>query len=145
MNNLSWLIYWADTLPHLANLICGLSVIVCVLSAIIFFIGLTGCFGGESIYHANLGRSHLYKTEADLAPRFRKVWPITIVACLFWTASFLVPEKETFYLIAASQAGEKAAETPEFAKVRSVINKWLDDNADTKSSNAAEVIKPEGK
>jgi hypothetical protein len=46
---------------------------------------------------------------------------------LLWGGSFLGPSKDTFYLIAASEAGEQTLNTPEVSKARIVINKWLDD------------------
>lgn len=56
-----------------------------------------------------------------------------------WGGSFLVPSKDTFYLIAASEAGEQSLQTPEFGKVRQVINKWLDGQLhDEPASNSTE-------
>lgn len=37
-----------------------------------------------------------------------------------------IPSKETFYLIAASEMGNKAVQTPEFDKIRKIVDKFLD-------------------
>lgn len=127
MNNLSWLIYWADAAPNVAQALCVISALTFLASTFFVVVGFTGCFGDEAKVcdekHYNWGD---YKYAATLAPRCRKLWPLPVVCLLVWSATFLVPSKDTFYLIAASEIGEQAIETPEFTKVRAVINKWLD-------------------
>ena len=52
------------------------------------------------------------------------------IAGLLLTAP--IPSKETIYMIAASEVGEEALATPEVAKIRMLINKYLDEqNAET--------------
>lgn len=116
MNKLSWLIYWADAAPHISEFICIIGFMIFIISLFLVFVGLIGCGGDEA-------RGEKYAVE--IAPRFRKLWPLTLVAFLMWGGSFLVPSKDTFYLIAASEAGERAMQTPEFVKVRQVLNHWL--------------------
>lgn len=117
MNKLSWLIYWADALPSIATWLCFVSFSGFAVFSVIAMLGVTNFFGdGDDSPELS-----------ETAKRFRKVWFVPIIFFFLWGASFLVPEKETFYMIAASEAGEQAVQTPEFTKVRQVINKWLDD------------------
>lgn len=148
MNNLSWLIYWADTLPHVSTWLC-------VVSFLLFCLGAAAIGAGYGIISdsSNINRRFDYnqdswttseKTDTDqykLGVSIRRVgFVLTPLFFVLWGASFLVPSKDTFYLIAASEAGEQAIQTPEFTKVRRVLNNWLDDqlkDEPKKSSNAS--------
>lgn len=140
MNSLSWLIYWADTAPSLAMFVSFLSFFGFLVSCVLLAINITE--GSETrgswieeydpVDDKNKSRN-VYK-YTDSARIAQKLWFSRLTVPLFlilWGASFLVPSKDTFYLIAASQAGEDAIKTPEFTKVRSVINKWLDNQLST--------------
>lgn len=116
MNQLSWLLYWADVLPHLAVVVCVVSVIGIIISGIFTLFFLTQGFGE-------------WTHDPDYCNRFR-LFPYLVGLFVFLAVvSNIVPSKGTFYLIAASEAGEQALKTPEVSKVRAVINKWLDDAA----------------
>lgn len=146
MNELSWLIYFADVLPNVATAITVLSVIASVGSAIVLAVYLTHI--GET------EKDWVYTTDPVTNKETKEVVRIptssalsvkslaftrftTPLFVLIFCLSFVVPSKETFYMIAASQGGERAMQTPEFAKVRSVINKWLDkENAPVSQGNS---------
>lgn len=128
MNDLSWLIYWADAAPNLSTFVAITSFLLFVASLILLGINI---FGSEQTRRDwdEEGQDRIYKYSDD-ARVCQKLWFARILAPLFfvlWGASFLVPSKDTFYMIAASEAGEEAVQTPEFTKVRKVLNKWLDD------------------
>ena|ERR1044072_2167488 len=133
MNNLSWILYWADAAPAVSRFIAILGFMIFVASLFLGLLGWTGFFGDEvkakksDEAGGNVYDFDRYGYSLEMAPRFRKLWPITLIAFLLWGGSFLVPSKDTFYMIAASEAGEQAIQTPEFTKVRGVLNKWLDD------------------
>lgn len=152
MNALSWLLYWADVLPSLSTFVCIISfLLVC---AGLFCTGVRiSCLADKAAVDAfdadvtaweaespstrghrpyTYGReiSAEMRSNASYAKSFWFAPYLAVVAFLSWGASFLVPEKDTFYLIAASEAGEVALRTPEAAKVRAVINKWLDEQAE---------------
>jgi len=140
MNSLSWLLYWADVLPALSRWMCAVCFLLFAAFSIILFLGVTDFFGDatEKVTRYDAKAGDYVETEflknpkfAAIATRFRKIGLLAPVFFLLWGASFMVPEKETFYLIAGSEAGERAIQTPEFDKVRKVINKYLDDNLDT--------------
>jgi len=114
MNNLSWLLYWADVLPRIRGTICVFSVITLVLAGLIT---LVSCVINERLY----------------LPRFT-FWAMPIAIISITLTSF-IPSKNTFYLIAGSEIGEQVAKTPEFDKIRKVINNWLDEQ--TKENSQA--------
>lgn len=110
MNNLSWLIYFADVLP-------GFGLTLAVLSLISLII-----FGTVLLVLAMAG-------EWSKASPYWKWIFVPIVGLLL---AVPIPAKETIYMIAASEVGEEALATPEVAKIRMLINKYLDEqNAET--------------
>lgn len=117
MNQLSWLLYWADTLPSLATGIGAVATVGSIAAAITLVVHVvTGGFAKAGDPDAK---------AAHEATRFaRWLAPLMIVLGL---SSHLVPEKETFYLIAGSEMGETAINTPEFQKIRKVVNTYLDE------------------
>lgn len=121
MNSLSWLLYWADTLPSLATAIG----VVCTLAALATGVTLI----------ANIVSTCSMEYEGDDAEKISKgtmfsrwLLPLLVTVALL---THLVPEKQTFYLIAGSEMGQQALSTPEFEKIRKVINTYLDDALDT--------------
>jgi len=135
MNSLSWLLYWADVLPSLSSWLAFLSFLLFVIFALAIGLGYGMMSDAGEIQKkwdderhemvkCLVGETPLYKTGRSIRLFGFMFCPLFFV---LWGASFLVPEKETFYLIAGSEAGERALQTPEFGKVRAVINKYLDD------------------
>lgn len=103
MNNLSWMLYLADVLPSFAGALGA----VCVITIIGYCIARIVCIADRFEW------------------RFAGYWlPTAALATALVTA--LVPSREAIYLIAASEAGEQALESPEMQKARKVINNWLD-------------------
>ena len=149
MNSLSWLLYWADVLPSLSSFICFLSFLLFVVSiaGTIAYLVFSGSLRKIQLYekaldawktdnpetrgHApsqwDFGFNRDEASDAAFVPSLRFFPYMATLFFIMWGASFLVPSKDTFYLIAASEAGEQAIQTPEFNKVRKVINGWLDD------------------
>lgn len=133
MNDLSWLIYWADAAPNLSTFVAIASFLLFVASLVLLGINLSGSEETRRDWNGS-DQEWVYK-YSDAARVCQKLWFAKILAPLFfvlWGASFLVPSKDTFYMIAASEAGEEAVQTPEFTKVRKVLNKWLDDQLSDK-------------
>lgn len=133
MNQLSWLLYWADVLPSLSAFIAVLMFFGCGASVILLVFHFVG--GEETRGYKFDGTDPRYM-EPDLhkytddARTCQKLWwaKLSLPICfILWGSAFLIPDKDTFYMIAASEAGEQAVQTPEFAKIRGVINKWLDE------------------
>jgi len=122
MNNLSWLLYWADVLPSLATTICVISILGTIISGYFTLIYFTAGFGDWTHDQQYLAR---FRFSPHLAGLF-------LFLAVF---SNIVPSKDTFYLIASSEAGEQALKTPEVTKVRQVINKWLDEQVKSRKSD----------
>jgi hypothetical protein len=104
MNELSWIIYLANTLPNFASalgILFGMSAFVYALAFIVLSLA------SEDWY-----RFKLYRTY--IIPFFLVIFAISFTN--------LVPKKEAFYLIAASEMGERAIKTEEFKKLTEIIN-----------------------
>jgi len=125
MNKLSWLLYWADTLPSLSAA-TGITSFVVVLACSIMFVLRIMWKTDEPEEYEKAGR------PLDIIK-----W-LTPVAFLGLLLSSLVPEKDTFYMIAASEVGEEALQAPEVGKVRKVINNWLDEQVKTENKETAQ-------
>ena len=110
MNHLSWLLYWADTLPSLGTRIGFISVLAGIPVIII------ACFH----FGLKISEDKDYDNGLSFAPR----WLAGCVATFLLTS--FIPSQNTLYLIAASQAGEQVTQTPEFSKIRQIVNKYLD-------------------
>jgi hypothetical protein len=116
MNDLSWLLFWADVAPQVANALCFAAFILFIPVVFMYFIGMTDCF------------QSVLKEDKLLAARFRKLWWAVILLPLLWVLSFLVPDDpKTYYAIAASEMGEEVLKTPEIGKARQALNNWLDE------------------
>lgn len=110
MNDLSWMLYWADVLPSLAGGVVFISFLGGVISLVCGIIAV----------------SSAYDDEPDVCRVLKHgfwLFPLFIVFAL--SANF-VPSKDTFYAIAASEAGEELLKTSEVGKARAALNKWLD-------------------
>lgn len=112
MNKLSWLLYWADTLPSLVH---GVGKVFTFLGIQSFFVLVIHLVVSSDVSYCDAGR-----------PLKFALWTLPLCILLALSCN-LVPSKDTFYMIAASEAGEAAIQTPEFTKTRQLINKWLDE------------------
>ena len=126
MNHLSWLIYWANTLPNLASAIGVVATLLSAAFSIAVFIRILAISGGESD-----AKGYIHATR--FLPYF------TPIVMLIGLASSLVPDKEAFYLIAASEMGQTVTETPEFSKLRTILNNILDEQVENTKSNRKEA------
>lgn len=124
MNDLSWILYWADALPSLALFVCMISFSI---AAICFYFSIDYFSYKNETWGKDENGQEKYTPKAQAV---QALWwaPYALLAALVLCgASFMVPSRNTFYLIAASEMGEEAVKTPEFAKLRGVVNKFLDD------------------
>lgn len=135
MNNLSWFLYWANVAPHLSSWVIVISMLFCVA-------GGYGCIIYFFLREETREKRHWETTDDPLfkyTDTARKVQSLKF--CLWFTplmlfvsgCACLVPSKDTFYLIAASEIGGDATKTPEFLKVKKVVNKFLDEQLVDKS------------
>ena len=108
MNNLSYILYFAEALPMVASniqLVLILAVFAYLAYATIFMI--LKADGTDS--YARIYDKEKYKKWSDSYPVF-SWWAAAVVIFLFLLTS-LVPSKETIYLIAASEVGEVAVKS----------------------------------
>ena len=135
MNNLSWLLYWADVLPSLSSLLSGVFGLLFFGSCGVFFFYVVA--SEDTNEKAPNGKNwwecteeemlRFYSNEARVAMKCWHVKYLCPILFFLWSACFLVPSKDTFYMIAASEAGGEVVQSPEFVKIRAVINQYLDD------------------
>lgn len=119
MNNLSWIIYLADVLPSMAEFVFVVSLVACFITGFFSVLYFTAGFGE-------------WTDNIDYINRFKYFPHFSVVLFVVMVLCNLTPNKETFYMIAASESGEQVLKTPEATKLRAVINKWLDDQVSEK-------------
>lgn len=114
MNNLSWILYFADV----AGKIGGAST---VLSALL---GLAS-IGGAIIVVGTRVENDNPKYHASM---WMLVAPVSLLV-VFLSIAVVTPSKDTIYLIAGSEIGETVVKTPEaqqmFSDIREVIQSQL--------------------
>jgi hypothetical protein len=103
MNNLSWLIYFADTLDSL-NVLAGLTLFVAALLCL-FSIGVA-VVNGEGVWR-----------------HFPKAFYVVVGSAL---VAILTPSSTTIYAIAASEMGESALKSATGGKAIKALNAWFD-------------------
>ena len=119
MNTLSWLIYAADVLPSVGTFMGIIGGILLVFLAVWAFF-LAGPM-------ASMERQ---ETANDLRSFSLKLVKLMWLPGVVLMTSFLIPETDTIYMIAASEFGEQVATTPEaqdvFDKLQTIMSIQLD-------------------
>lgn len=129
MNNLSILLYLAETLGSLGTAMTVFGVVGLILVGGTLFASTIEMSAqsrynnknretGEIMYDKDYLNAKRWKDTA-----LRWLW---LPVVLFFV-SMLMPSRETIYMIAASEIGEEAIQTPEFAKMRKMLNQYLDE------------------
>ena len=120
MNNLSWMLYAADTLPRFADLLFGFAGLVMLFLVVVVITKEVGYAESRGLHTSHPD----YYPEPSEPPRrfFVKVFSTCIIVLLL---SALIPSKETVYLIAGSEAGEMVLETPESQEILDDIHKVI--------------------
>ena len=106
MNNLSWLIYLASVVPNLSGFIITIMIVV---SAALSFWALAVAMHNDD-YRAE---------EVWEYPKFKVFIPLIFLLGLI---ASLIPDKQTIYLIAGSEAGEYVVNTPEAQEIMNDIH-----------------------
>lgn len=109
MNDLSWMLYWADMVPSLGRF-CGI-------------VGL-GFLLTRALWFARNAWLEDFASGRGIGPAPK--WLIPVALGLMLTATIL-PSRDTFYAIAASEMGEEALQSPIATKAGKALEKWLDD------------------
>ena len=118
MNSLSWLLYFADVLPGISTT----AGFILTLATLVFFATAIG-------YNiANLDESVTEDTRKFANRLFRNNIFVMVIAAIPF---LFIPSKETFYLIAGSEAGEYVVTTPDgkeiLGDIKDVIKAQLED------------------
>lgn len=108
MNSLSWLIYGAEVIPSIGNL----AGVVGAISGL-GWIALNGITAIARGHHNDMSR--YYKGDPIKGVRrehgfvMPRLWILPVVVLAVAT---VIPSKQTIYMIAASEMGQKVYETP---------------------------------
>jgi len=122
MNDLSWFLYLAGTLPQLSTAIGVLSGVATVIFGCVFLIYI------------------IDKVEDGICWEIVQPWRFAWLWCAtLFVATFLVPDKETFYAIAASEMGEEVINSKIGGKAQQALEEWLDRQIEENSPTAKET------
>lgn len=116
MNNLSLLLYLADVVGSL-DLFLGFVAFIATAAGVIFLIICVVITCEDAWDIEDNGK--MMK-----ALGLKAILPLLLVG---WVGGAVVPSEKTVYMIAGSQMGEQALATPEFNKLRGILNKYLDE------------------
>ncbi len=112
LNDLSWFLYLADVLPRFADAWRGFCMVAGIITVIMAFIHTCVYFeqskGSRQGLHPWIG------------------WAALVFIAFTSTFSFIIPSKDTFYLIAGSEAGEIAVESERGQELMNKVNAVLD-------------------
>lgn len=110
MNNLSWFLYFADTLPRIGSLAFFIAVIFGLLSIVY---AMASWFAEDGDKDAR---------DFVTIPLAKHSLLVFVLACAI---AVFTPSKETIYLVAGSEAGEFVVNTPEAKAILSDIQEVI--------------------
>lgn len=111
MNDLSWMLYWADVAGGVGGFLGVVGGFVLICSTVAFL--------PLSVHREDMCEE-TYDNGIGLAIRGVVIGLIAVTIALF------VPAKSTIYAIAASEMGEEALNTETGGKAVKALNAWLD-------------------
>ncbi len=121
MNNLSWFLYIADVLYQQGTFLA----LLCVITPPIYLLSrLISRLSAENITHRD-GPAAIKRAEEEKARPFITTYKFFTYPLIGLFLLFFVPNKDTFYLIAASEAGEMVVNTPEAQEIMSSLQEIL--------------------
>ncbi len=121
MNNLSLFLYLADVIYQVGTFL----MVVCVLCPSVYVVHRLACKIWADTSHNSYKDEVSKLAEAEILRPFITTYKPFIFAFVGIFLLSLVPSKETFYLIAASEAGEMVVKTPEAQEIMSSLREIL--------------------
>lgn len=122
MNSLSILLYIADVLYTLTGVLTG----ILIFGWIIYAVGMLAYkMWSNDTWSSDEPETKIAKKKArerSILPKKKWFW-LSGLVILFLT---LVPSKDTFYMIVASEAGETVVNTPEAKEIMSDVKEIID-------------------
>lgn len=119
MNNLSYLLYLANTLPSLGVLLVILSVVLFIISGFIY------C-------HAFFDLDYKDENYIKFSKLGAKGLKISLVMMIL--TCFIPKDSNVYYAIAASEVGEEVLKSPVATKTGKAIEKWIDSQLEEPSN-----------
>ena len=108
MNNLSWLIYLANTIENMAGFFYSSSIILFFVATILF-VAILVSFDGDT-FDVDRAKEFRVKTQKIV------IWAIVGGIVFSFIVGFL-PSRQTVLLIAASEVGERVINSEKLARV----------------------------
>ena len=111
MNDLSWLLYFADIADNLSGILRPISFVLITVSILMgLFLFPVNC---EADKEFKLFYTTLFKN-------------VLIATAIVSIVSSVIPSKETLYAIAVSEVGEEVVKSETANKAVKALNTWLD-------------------
>lgn len=117
MNTLSILILAGDVAGRFGGFAFAMVIVLGVTSAILMAVTMAHSGYSDDKYGENDKRTH--DTARSWLRRVVTLW--AVFAFLF----IVLPSKTTFYMVAASQVGERVVNTPEVQEILESLRVWL--------------------
>lgn len=128
MNQLSWMLYWANVLGNVGPSLFFLG-LPCIIAGVLLT-SFTLHMRSELISLADSENDYrINRAIAQLNGWRPKMWigpTLIVVALLMWVGSMFTPSSDTMYAIATSQVGEQVLSTPLASKAEKALEAWLD-------------------
>jgi hypothetical protein len=128
MNNLSWMLYFAEVCENIGVFFCIIGLIGTLISLIAIIISY--CFMSDyRCYNEvnNEGVTVRFDKNYLFARGWFKTARCVLPVCFFlWTVGLALPSKQTIYLIIASETGEEVIKSETGKKALEAVNRYLD-------------------
>lgn len=123
MNFLSWIIYGADVVGDIGNMIAFFGITISIL--FVFLVCAISFTSAWSMFADYENERELYKKSSLILKKyvFSSLKALIVIAVI----AAIIPSAKTLYLIAASEIGEEVLISEEGQKLRQVINERLDE------------------
>jgi hypothetical protein len=110
MNDLSWMIYWADTFGKMSSAF-----------------GFAAFLGVVPVGAITIMRFAAAGSEEEIA-RTAKAWfpKVVLIWALCLSVAIFTPSSQTVYAMAASEIGEEVITSPTAGKAMKALDAWLD-------------------
>lgn len=129
MNFVSWLIYIAEVLPNVSDMLFGLFLTALIISGIVAFTCIVVYQDIKSRedrdYYSDRQKLTLKEGAKNTLKLLKKVINFAVLSFIVVLVSLLIPSSTTIYMIAASEMGEEVIKTPEVSETFSKLNEIL--------------------
>ena len=116
MNNLSLFLYIADIIGNIKGTLIFLGAVTCVFTGISF---VTSVIKAENTETYLLSKEEKEKIWQPVRDKWVSMWKPITIAFMCWFVAAAIPSRDTIFMIAASEVGEKVFSSE---KVTSIVD-----------------------